>query len=280
MAAFPPTDRRCGSVVWLRGKAGRLASRPSRCSDNVGRVADVQAADFRGAGKLDLIVAVFGWHDTGEILYLENQTTDWDQAEIRAARARQSARHHPRPGRRPQRRRQARFRRPHRQEHETVVAFLNEGGGQFRKKTLYTAPHPGYGTSGIQLVDLNGDGKLDVLYTNGDILDEPYLFKPYHGVQWLENQRRIEIRPPPDCGRCTAFINAVAVPVAGKKIPDVLAVSFLPANKFPDRGRKADAVVYFEQVSPGKFDRHTLASDRATQSSVRPPISTAPADTI
>ena len=28
------------------------------------------------------------------------------------------------------------------QEHETVVAFLNEGGGRFRKETLYTAPHP------------------------------------------------------------------------------------------------------------------------------------------
>ena len=52
------------------------------------------------------------------------------------------------------------------------------------------------------------------------------------------------------------------MPVAGKKIPDVLAVSFLPADKFPDRGaRKADAVVYFEQVSPGKFERHTLVGE-------------------
>ena len=35
---------------------------------------------------------------------------------------------------------------------------------------------------------MNGDGKLDVLYSNGDILDEPYLWKPYHGVSWLENK--------------------------------------------------------------------------------------------
>src|SRR5207237_8018061 len=73
------------------------------------------------------------------------------------------------------------------QEHETVVAFLNEGGGRFRKETIYTAPHPSFGSSGIQLVDLDGDGDLDVLYTNGDSLDAPYLLKPYHGVQWLEN---------------------------------------------------------------------------------------------
>jgi hypothetical protein len=33
----------------------------------VGRVADVQAADFNGDGKLDLVVGVFGWRNTGEI---------------------------------------------------------------------------------------------------------------------------------------------------------------------------------------------------------------------
>ena len=74
------------------------------------------------------------------------------------------------------------------QEHETVVAFLGDGKGGFTKKPLYSAPHPGWGSSGIQLVDLNGDGKLDVLYSNGDILDEPYLLKPYHSIAWLENR--------------------------------------------------------------------------------------------
>jgi hypothetical protein len=47
--------------------------------DGVGRVADVEAADFNGDGKLDLIVGVFGWTRTGEIIYLENHTTDWSQ---------------------------------------------------------------------------------------------------------------------------------------------------------------------------------------------------------
>ena len=73
------------------------------------------------------------------------------------------------------------------QEHETIEAFLNEGDGRFRKETIYTGPHPAFSSSGIQLVDLNGDGRLDVLYTNGDSLDSEYL-KPYHGVHWLENR--------------------------------------------------------------------------------------------
>ena len=47
--------------------------------------------------------------------------------------------------------------------------------------------HPirAYGSSGIELVDLDQDGDIDVLHTNGDSFDRGA--KPYHSVQWLEN---------------------------------------------------------------------------------------------
>ena len=64
--------------------------------------------------------------------------------------------------------------------------------------------------------------------------------------------------------------HAVAAKVTGGTLPDVLAVSFLPADKFPDRAaRKADAVVLFEQVAPGKFERHTLATAIVRRGRVR-----------
>ena len=54
--------------------------------------------------------------------------------------------------------------------------------------------------------------------------------------------------------------NAVAADFFGTGRPGIAAVSFLPADKFPDRiPRQADAVILFEQVSPGKFERHSLA---------------------
>jgi hypothetical protein len=259
LGSFPPTDERVGSVVWLRGKPdGTFTSHT--LLDKVGRVADVQAADFRGTGKLDLVVAVFGWQSTGEVLFLENHTTDWNSPKFvpSVIDSRHGTIHVPvadlngdgKPD----------FVALISQEHETVVAFLNEGNGKFRAKTLYSAPHPGYGSSGIQLVDLDGDGKLDVLYTNGDVLDEPYLFKPYHSVQWLRNLGNLRF----EHHHLTPMYGthrAVAADLFGTGRPAVVAVSFLPEDKFPDRRkRKADAILVLEQVAPGKFERHSLAT--------------------
>jgi hypothetical protein len=259
LGSFPPTDRRCGRVVWLRGRPDG-SFEPHTLLDKVGRVADVRAADFRGVGKLDLVVGVFGWQHAGGLLYLENQTTRPDQPKFvpRTLDPRHGVIHVPvadlngdgKPD----------FVALIAQEHETVVAFLNEGGGKFRPKTLYRAPHPGYGSSGIQLVDLDGDGQLDVLYTNGDVLDEPYLLKPYHGVQWLQNKGGLRFEHhalTPLYG----VHSARAGDVCGRGRQDVVAVSFLPADKFPARAkRKADAVVLLEQTAPGVFERHSLAA--------------------
>ena len=193
LGCFYPSDSRAGSVVWLRGSAdGTFTAIP--LLEGVGRVADVQAADFNGDGKLDLVVAVFGWRKSGEILYLENRTKDWSKPVFvpHAVDKRHGAIHVPvcdlngdgKPD----------FVALISQEHETIVAFLNEGDGRFRKETIYTAPHPAFGSSGIQLVDLNGDGRLDVLYTNGDSLDSHHL-QPVSRRPLAGESRHVSLRP-------------------------------------------------------------------------------------
>jgi hypothetical protein len=264
LGSFVPTDRRCGKVVWLRGnKDGSFA--PITLLDNVGRVADVQAADFRGIGKLDLVVAVFGWQSAGELLFLENQSAGGKPPTFasRVIDGRHGTIHVPvidlnkdgKPD----------FIALISQEHETVVAFVNEGGGKFRPQTLYSAPHPGYGSSGIQLVDLDGDGEVDVLYTNGDSLDKPFLYKPYHGVQWLKNKGNLRFEHhalTPMYG----VHRAVAADLRGTGRKDIVAVSFLPAENFPDRKtRKPDGIVLLEQrppagEAPARFDRYSLSA--------------------
>jgi len=257
LGSFYATDDRVGSVVWLKGSADGTFT-PIPLLEGVGRVADVQAADFRGNGKLDLIVAVFGWRQTGEILYLENRTTDWSKPVFvpRVLDQRHGAIHVPvadlnkdgRPD----------FVALISQEHETVVAFLNQGNGEFRKETIYTAPHPAFGSSGIQLIDLDGDGNLDVLLTNGDSLDAPYLLKPYHGIAWLENRRSFPFVYHRILDLYGAM-RAVAGDVVGNGKRDIIAVSFLPAETFPQRtALQLESIVLLEQTAPGTFVRHPL----------------------
>jgi hypothetical protein len=257
LGSMEPADHYDGSVVWLRGGRDGKFTAVTLLQD-VGRVADVQAADFRGVGKLDLVVAEFGLFQTGRVLYLENQTTDWSHPVFvpHVLDDRHGAIHVPvgdingdgRPD----------FVALISQEHETIVAFLNEGNGHFRKETIFTGPHPAYGSSGIQLVDLNGDGRLDVLYTNGDTLDPPYLLKPYHGIQWLENTGRFPFVHHPITPMYGVH-RAVAADFRGNGTLDIVAVSFLPEDHFPQRkARDLDAMIYLEQTAPGQFARHSL----------------------
>jgi hypothetical protein len=261
-----PTDERVGRVVWLRGR-GDGSFTPTTLAAGLGRVADVQAADFDGDGDLDLVVAEFGWLEAGGIVLLENRTTEAGGPAFvpSAIDRRHGAIHVPvadldgdgRPD----------FVALISQEHETVVAFLNRGGGRFTPRVLYAAPHPAFGSSGIQLVDMDGDGDLDVLMSNGDSMDSA-LLRPYHGVQWLENRG-------PDPFRCHRLASlhgaqrAVAADLDGDGDQDVVAVSFLPGAYYQQlrRERGLDAIIVLEQAGPGRFVRwslETVSCDHAT----------------
>ncbi len=261
LGEFYPTDAHCGGVVWLRGRPDGSYTAHTLL-DHVGRVADVQAADFYGRGKKDLLVAVFGWQKTGEILLLENQTTDPEHPKFakHVLDDRHGTIHVPvadlngdgRPD----------FVALISQEHEKVVAFLNEGDGGFTAKELYAAPHPAYGSSGIQLVDLNGDGKLDVLYTNGDVMDPPYIPRPDHHIQWLENRTTDWTHPVFERHVLAAMPGverAVAADLSGTGRLDIVGVSFLPLEKVRNReGRGFASVMVLRQTRPGEFEPHVL----------------------
>lgn len=70
---------------------------------------------------------------------------------------------------------------------ERIVWYKNNGNLQFTPTTLLRFP-PVYGSSSFDLVDINKDGLLDILYTAGDNSDYTVELKPYHGVYIFTNQ--------------------------------------------------------------------------------------------
>jgi hypothetical protein len=252
LGSVTPGDQTRGSVVWLRGTRDGSFDTVSLAA-SLPRIADVEAADFDGDGDLDLVVAAFGWREVGSTLVFENRTTDWSKPVFvpREVDWRQGAIHAPvidfdkdgKPD----------FIDLVSQHHETVVAFLNRGGS-FTPQTIFAAPHPAWGSSGIDLVDLDRDGRVDVLMTNGDMLDE-FLLKPYHGISWLENQGAFPFKE-----HVLAPLNGVhraqAVDLDGDGDLDVVACTLIPGmSKY---GKALPSLVWLEQTRRGEFVRHTL----------------------
>jgi mono/diheme cytochrome c family protein len=257
LGAFFPGDHNNGAVAILRGRAGG-----GFAPFNLGgfpRVADVQPGDFDGDGRLDLVVAAFGWFRTGEITLLLNRTEDWEKPvfERKVIDARAGAVHVvpadlDGDGK-------LDFVVLLAQHYESVLAFLGDGKGGFRSRTLYAAPHPNWGSSGIQLTDLDGDGDLDILATNGDMFDDDIL-KPYHGIQWLENRGKLRFDPHP-LATLPGAHRAVAGDVDGDGDQDVVASAFTGAATTAS-GRPQAAIVWLEQGPRGRFTRHTIAAGR------------------
>ncbi len=72
------------------------------------------------------------------------------------------------------------------QADEGVSLYHNRGGGEFTRERLLRFP-PSYGSSSIEVADVDGDGSPDIIYTNGDNGDYPSPPKPYHGVHIFLN---------------------------------------------------------------------------------------------
>lgn len=130
---------------------------------------------------------------------------------------------------------------------EGIFLFVNKGSGHFETKAVLRFP-PVNGSTFFEMVDFNGDGNKDILYTCGDNADHSPILKQYHGVYIYLNDGRFN------------FTNAFFFPLNGafKALSrdfdkdgdlDIAAISYFPDTT----NQPQEGFVYLQQSSAMKF---------------------------
>jgi hypothetical protein len=250
--------------------------------DGVGRVADARPMDLDLDGDLDVVVASFGWRRSGGIYLLYNETAAGGPLKFRSETVVSRAGAVsvvPIPARQPNM--GPGFAVAFAQQYEYVSAFYpvstgNDGkanapgsggkasapgsdgkaagglekGSGYEERVLYRAPHPNWGMSNLESVDLDGDSDIDFLLAHGDTFDDGFAFKPYQGVMWLENRGGDEFEAH-RIGALYGAHRAEAADFDGDGDLDVVAAGFLPQVPQPvpkDYLVRVDSMIWFERA--------------------------------
>lgn len=246
---FPSNDR-IGSVVVLENE-GNFRYKKHVIVERIARVSDLRAGDLDGDGDMDLVAAQFGYDD-GETRWIENMgewkfrshmlqslsgpinveivDIDYDgDMDIISLVS---------------------------QEWEEIYCFLNDGTGEFQVKLLWGSENSDFGSSGISLHDLNLDGKLDILFANGDAFDYiPPKGRPWHGVQWFENKGDLNF----EYHRLCNFIGAYSLRPADVDRDgdlDLFAVSAFNLWENPE----AQSFIWLENIGDMQFIKRNITN--------------------
>ncbi len=248
---FPNNDK-VGALVVLEND-GAQTFIPRTLLQSVERVTDARAADFDGDGDLDLAVGQFGY-DQGELRWMRNDGNWSFRSEILlrlSGAVNVAVEDFDGDG-------SMDIAALFSQQWEEIHLFLNDGDGRFDGRPVWGSTNEDYAASGMSSVDLNLDGRPDLLFSNGDGFGPSPVPgpRPWHGVQWLENQgggnfayRRI--------GDLAGAYSPVAADFDFDGDMDVVALSSFNDWTNPE----SSSLVLFQNEGEGNFKSVTLARE-------------------
>lgn len=257
LGIMQPSDEMKGAVVLVPASAGSYPEQAIIVKNNLGRIADAQMADLDGDSDQDFVVAEFGFEKVGRLLWLETLSNKdgLPDTKLHVIDPRHGSIHAPvidldNDGDKD-------VIALISQEYETIMAYLNDGHGAFEEQILFQADNPSFGSSGMDLIDLDLDGDTDILFTNGDTLDT-FQLRPFHGVNWLENQGGGQFKYQ-QLASMPGAVRAVAGDLDNDGDLDIAAVAFCPPFlRHMFRPPNLDTLIWLEQTSPGQYARHSL----------------------
>jgi hypothetical protein len=140
------------------------------------------------------------------------------------------------------------------QARERISIFYNQGQGNFQEEIVQSFP-PVYGSSYIDIVDMNNDGKLDILYANGDNGDYSITLKNYHGVRIFTNDGQNQFKETyfyPMYGAS----QVIARDFDGDGDRDLAAIAFFQDEK----DKSNESFIFFENKGNNVFNPSTFAN--------------------
>lgn len=257
MGTFQVADHQLGGVTLLRGLPdGKFESHV--LANNLARVVQAIPIDYDEDGDIDVLVAEFGWRTTGALKLLRNSgpigaTTSLSVETldprhgilgVEVADMNQDGK--------------LDIVASYGQEFETVEIYFNQGQGKYTPTIVHQLEDPSYNASSFQVVDVDGDGRLDIVHTCGDTMDA-LIAKPYHGLRWIQNRPDGQWQNR-ELGLLVGALSCVTADFDGDDDLDIAAVGLFPTAHQDGKGAY-DSVCWWEQRENLQFVRHSIERD-------------------
>jgi hypothetical protein len=246
MGIMDPNDKSTGDWIRISKKGNQWVAKP--LVEGLQRPVHASFADINDDGREDMVVSEYGNY-IGRLAWYENLPNDSTRMHIieNQPGARQTYWHdYNGDGRKDLWVLWA-------QGDEQIAVYLNNGRGNLIKKVLLRFS-PVYGSGYFELVDINKDGHMDILYANGDNADHSQTKKPYHGIRIFTNNGSGVFRETffyPMHGAT----QALARDFDQDGDLDIAAIAF-----FPDYDQEsAESFVYLENQGNGKYLPRTFS---------------------